>query len=107
MSKHSQQKLWHDVQGPRAYSAQQTDARLRRAYGISLDQYEAMVEEQHGKCAICHRNNWQALAVDHSHSTGLVRRLLCHACNMALGHLNGKIEIVQAMLEYLRKYGEG
>lgn len=84
-----------------------TDRRLRKAYGISLAQYEEMVKAQGGCCAICQRPNWQALAVDHSHTTGTVRLLLCHACNMALGHFDGRIQRLQMALSYLEAHGEG
>jgi len=68
---------------------------LRRRYGITIDRYNAMLAEQNGCCAICGKNEANeirgkivALAVDHDHATGLVRALLCSACNTALGLLN-------------------
>jgi len=84
-----------------------TDLRLQKSYGITLAQYEEMAKAQGGCCAICQRANWQALAVDHSHVTGQVRRLLCHACNLALGQLEGSIERAEAVVSYLRAHGEG
>jgi hypothetical protein len=103
----AQLSLFHDeATVSRTVSDKVTDARLRRAYGITLVQYEAMVKEQGGCCAICQRPNWQALAVDHSHVTGVVRRLLCHACNMALGQFEGSVERIETALSYLRAHGE-
>src|SRR5690242_17926963 len=57
--------------------------RLQREYGISTADYEEMLDQQHGVCAICHRapGAGQPLAVDHDHATGRVRQLLCGPCN--------------------------
>jgi hypothetical protein len=59
--------------------------RCETIYGISLDQYEAMVSHQSGLCAICNRKPDRTLCVDHSHATGQVRALLCSNCNSMLG----------------------
>lgn len=64
------------------------DARLRREYGITLAQYNVVLAHQGGRCAGCKRlvkefkNN---LAVDHCHTTGLLRGLLCWHCNKLIG----------------------
>jgi hypothetical protein len=54
-------------------------------YGISLEQYEAMVARQGGLCAICKCKPDKTLCVDHCHATGRVRALLCSSCNSMLG----------------------
>ncbi len=53
------------------------------AYDLSNDEFDAMYFEQDGECAICHVN--EATHVDHNHTTGAVRELLCHSCNAAIG----------------------
>ena len=60
---------------------------LVRKYGISLDDYKTMWEKQEGKCPICGSNlvAGKLTHVDHCHSTGKVRGLLCSPCNRALG----------------------
>src|SRR5690242_47776 len=58
-----------------------------RKYGISRDDYAAMLERQHHACGICERRFTGKPCVDHCHMTGLVRGLLCQGCNLALGHL--------------------
>ena len=59
---------------------------LKRKFGMTLEQYDAMLEVQNGVCAICKRppRDDISLHVDHDHSTGAVRGLLCFPCNNAL-----------------------
>ena len=65
------------------------DARLQRLYGITLEQYELILEYQGGCCAICRRpaeTSPTRLNVDHDHKTGVVRGLCCPACNRKVLH---------------------
>ena len=62
------------------------DSTLKYLYGITLEDYTRMLDDQHGVCAICSQPNvrgWR-LSVDHNHETGEVRALLCNPCNFAL-----------------------
>lgn len=68
------------------------NTRLKKAFGISLEDYELMFTVQSGKCAICAkpetaviRGKTLLLAVDHCHATGEIRALLCKQCNQGLG----------------------
>src|SRR5687768_13778244 len=64
------------------------DAHLRRRFGITIEQYEQLLEAQGGVCGICGRPPGKLrLAVDHNHETGEVRGLLCSDCNTAIGLL--------------------
>lgn len=56
-----------------------------RAHGITVEQYEAMLAKQGGKCAMCHRPFRRTPHIDHCHKTGRVRGLLCAGCNVAVG----------------------
>lgn len=61
-----------------------SDGQLRRRYGITLEEYDAMAAAQDERCAICNKRPTMAqpsLAVDHDHRTGQVRGLLCARCN--------------------------
>ena len=58
--------------------------RIEKVYGIPKEQYEQFVKEQNGRCAICNKES-SKLAVDHSHTNGQVRGLLCTPCNTSLG----------------------
>lgn len=66
--------------------ASQRDIHLIRTYGITPDDYGAMLAAQSGRCAICHQEqNGRPLSVDHNHQTEAVRGLLCVRCNSCLG----------------------
>jgi hypothetical protein len=60
-----------------------------RRYGLTVADYDALLTEQNGACAICHRPPiGKRLAVDHCHTTGKVRGLLCSPCNVSLGQFD-------------------
>jgi len=83
---------------------------LKRMYGITQQDYDVMLVEQNNQCAICetteprgrHMSNY--FVVDHCHTTGKVRKLLCHNCNTALGLVGDNTHILQSMIEYLREH---
>lgn len=80
---------------------------LKKMYGITIERYDAMFNEQGGQCAICGRHQSEfslRLNVDHDHITGEVRGLLCGNCNTALGLLKESTQNVQNMLVYLVNY---
>lgn len=77
---------------------------LRYSFGITLEQYNQLFTQQEGKCAICDKhqlNEKKALAVDHDHSNGVIRGLLCQNCNKGIGNLQDSIEILESSIEYL------
>jgi hypothetical protein len=80
---------------------------LKRTYGITPEEYTALLLSQNGRCAICRADGpgrgHQNFCVDHDHQTGEVRGLLCHKCNRAIGLLGDAPETVQAAYEYLSK----
>jgi 5-methylcytosine-specific restriction endonuclease McrA len=83
---------------------------IRRTYGLSPEEYDAMYTEQDGKCAICGRHQSElnsVLNVDHDHETGAIRELLCTTCNGAIGFLQDDPEIVRLAAEYLDKHKKG
>lgn len=79
------------------------DARLRKRYGISLEDYRRVELEQDGKCAVCRRppNGHGALHVDHDHDSGHVRGLLCFSCNYAIGAFKDSPTMLQRAIDYL------
>lgn len=84
------------------------DARYRRRYGITLDDYNRMGRSQRWLCAICGRPPYpegSRLVPDHNHATGEVRGLLCQPCNSALGLFGEKPERLSAAARYLLARG--
>ena len=86
------------------------NSKLKRAYGITLDEYEELLSKQDSKCAICgidnngkYRNKPRAFAVDHCHTTGKIRGLLCSDCNTGIGLLKDNINFLQSAIKYLNK----
>lgn len=75
---------------------------LRYNFGMTLEEFDALLEKQDGKCAICRRDpGSRSLHVDHNHETGAIRSLLCHGCNTALGLLMEDPEIGRALVAYM------
>ncbi len=85
----------------RAYS-------LRRKYGLSVADYERMLGDQNGACAICGVAHGSpdvgVLVVDHMHCSGRVRALLCRKCNGGLGMLRDNPDLLDAAASYVRKH---
>ncbi len=77
------------------------DTGLRKAYGISLTQYEEILKRQGGKCGSC-RKVMRQVCVDHNHHTGVVRGLLCQPCNTGIGLLGDNVEGLMRALAYLK-----
>jgi hypothetical protein len=78
---------------------------VKKLYGISLAEYEALHEKQSSCCAVCgvsaNDSAKGRLHVDHCHSTGAVRGLLCSNCNTSLGLLKDDPERIKKLLTYL------
>lgn len=76
---------------------------IKHKYGITLQQYDALLEFQRAVCAICGDEPAASkpLCVDHDHETGEVRGLLCRRCNAALGMLKERADLLASAHEYL------
>lgn len=95
-------------------SIKRNNRRLKRVYGISQNEYDILFNKQNGKCAICEnpettidpRNHKiRRLSVDHSHDKdSKIRELLCQKCNITLGNVNDNINLLEKMINYLRKH---
>lgn len=81
-------------------------AHLKLDYGLTLEEFDAMEAAQQGKCYACGQVPTTRLCVDHNHTTGQVRGLLCKGCNTALGMANENPATLQALAEYIRKFEE-
>lgn len=76
--------------------------RLKKKYNLTPEEYENKVKSQDNKCAICQKVPTKKLVVDHCHSTGEIRGLLCNKCNMGLGHFLDSSETLESALRYLQ-----
>lgn len=96
------QRSYRAKQGPR-YKRMQKDSDLKIRYKISIEDYERMFEAQGGVCFLCNKINedGKLLAVDHCHTTGKIRGLLCRPCNCAIGLLKEDKVIIRKILEYI------
>lgn len=78
---------------------------IMELYGLTPEDYKRIYEYQGGTCAICQRAKGirKKLSVDHDHSTGEVRGLLCQKCNRdVLGHLRDSVEALLRARDYLQ-----
>ena len=77
---------------------------LSTKYGLTLDDWEAMLEQAGHKCEICGRSEPEVkLCVDHDHATNQVRGVLCRACNRSIGQLGDSAEALLRAAQYLQK----
>ena len=84
---------------------------IRAKWGLSQSDYLGMFEQQDNRCAICAEEETvpisqkntkpRRLAVDHDHSTGIIRGLLCTRCNTTLGKVKDDTDLLKKMIEYL------
>ena len=81
-----------------------------RKYGIKAVQFDEMWAAQHGRCATCGKHfDWNgkqtAPHIDHCHTTGKVRGLLCNSCNSVLGIVNERTDILSALIGHIECHG--
>lgn len=97
-------KAWI-VANPSRYERARRRSLLKKKYGITPEQFDEMVENQAGVCAICagplEDSRGFRPHVDHSHKTGKVRGILCGRCNHGIGHFRDDPAIIIAALAYL------
>ena len=108
----------HYKKNKESRSMQMRAYHFKRKYGITLEEYYAMLEQQNNKCAICgneetskRRDTLRLLSVDHDHVTGKVRGLLCNGCNQLIGYFKEDISLLysamQGMIAYINKHRDG
>ena len=85
---------------------------LKTNYGITVDEWQELLEAQGNVCAICgtypelgnYKNRW---ATDHDHETGKVRGILCHGCNRGIGLMQDDPQVLLAAAQYLLEASNG
>lgn len=89
-------------------SDRQRKYHLRDNYGITERDYDDMLTNQNGECAICKTDKptgkWKRFAVDHCHKTGTIRGLLCNECNRGIGLLRDSADLLRLAADYLDQY---
>ena len=84
--------------------------RRKYVYGINEDDYNTLLREQGGRCAICRtlpdqgrsgRGSRYRLCIDHDHATGKIRGLLCSSCNTGIGLLRHDPQLLETAINYL------
>ena len=105
-------KIWRDNNKEKVKKYQKT-TNLRKNFGLSIEDYERMSAEQNHACAICRlpetfvhpaTKKPASLAVDHCHSSGKVRKLLCSSCNKGLGLFKDNQTFLSAAIAYLKEH---
>ena len=74
----------------------------KRNFGIYENDYAQMLVDQNNSCAICKKEIWWEAAVDHCHTTNVVRGLLCRKCNLGLGGFKDNIETIRKAIAYVK-----
>lgn len=105
------QAAWRDANREK-HNRIGTDCRRRKRLGMEPHEYDQLLDEQDGVCAICkskctsktQKGVQKSLAADHDHATGATRGLLCAKCNTAIGLLGDDPAIVAAALAYLSSH---
>jgi hypothetical protein len=104
-------QVWWAEHNPEAYYNKHRYANLRRFYGVDKADYERILVEQGGVCAICAKapdetKRGKVLCVDHDHVLGSNRALLCHSCNRALGLLGDDPTRLREAADYLDRWSK-
>ena len=96
------------AKNPEGFRTQRRTSWLKINYGITPADYDKMEKDQEGKCGICESENMGTKrgywSVDHCHTSGKVRGLLCSTCNKAIGQLGDTKEALQKAVDYLNKH---
>lgn len=80
--------------------------KIKRKFNITEEEYKSLLKKQNNQCAICKReDDYQRIGVDHNHTTGKIRGLLCARCNTGIGFLQDDIKLLKEAIKYLKIYG--
>ncbi|KKK52111.1 hypothetical protein LCGC14_3108200 [marine sediment metagenome] len=91
------------VANPEKYRTNMRKYKLS-GYGLTLDAYNALLVGQSNKCAICKSHSPpNTFLIDHDHSSGAVRGLLCRKCNTGLGMFEDSVETLTLALKYIQR----
>lgn len=89
---------WHNVQ--KFQKDRNTEQRRKRRYGITNAEWDAIAKQQDELCALCRIK--PPVDVDHCHTTGKIRGLLCRGCNVGLGLFGDSVDGLTKAIAYLK-----
>jgi hypothetical protein len=93
------------AKNPEKAATQKRTTHLKRKYGISIADYDAMFDSQGGRCAVCSASGERyAMCVDHDHASGVVRSLLCDGCNKGIGMFAESPERMRWAADYIERF---
>ena len=95
---------YHAKIGPKKLKEIRRFAWIKHNYNLTEIEFNLLLEKQNNKCAICFTEFSGKILVDHNHATGANRGLLCHSCNIILGHAHDNVQILQNAIKYLELY---
>lgn len=83
-------------------------AMVLKYHNITQKEFDSLLKIQNNKCAICGSPDWgrPSPCIDHDHSTGKIRGLLCNRCNRTLGFTEDSVSLLFKMAKYLKKNGK-
>lgn len=96
---------WNKANPERAYKSARK-RHLRRKYGLTPEEFTTLLAIQGNSCSICQGQflSTKATRVDHDHSSGEVRGILCHNCNALLGHAKDSTLVLESAISYLSSF---
>ena len=103
---HAQVYQQRRTKDPDKFYKTRINTHYKRRYGVDYDTYEQLCSLQAGLCAIC-KAKPRKLVVDHDHSTGKVRGLLCRKCNTGLGFIGDSMFSIGRIIRYLTRVQPG
>lgn len=80
---------------------------LKAKYGITVGEYNSMFESQGKACAVCggtESRGYGSMHVDHCHTTGKIRGILCQPCNTSLGKMNDDPVLLRKLADYIENH---
>ena len=99
-------RQWFSSYCKECISVRSLDSYLKRSYGVSFKEKDRMIQEQDNKCGLCNKDfsSKKDTHLDHCHSSGKVRMVLCGSCNVGLGYFKDNPELLRKAALYLEEH---
>ena len=83
------------------------ETHYKKEYGITLARFQTMLDQQNGQCRLCGKDvtlKQKDAHLDHCHTTGQLRAILCRACNTGVGMLGDNAALLRKAADYLDEF---